>query len=267
MRCMRSVRNDIHIPSGWRQIGMTDVHGGQVWRPAGEEPDRAIYTRTQRKPVTKVSPHHKSPDQWHDLQSRYYDACTNDMRKKFVNSMGLDWIPLTTIGLGWAEELNAWSFPMYGSEDNPVVRGIRLRAASGKKFAVKGSRDGVFRWLNQLKDTVYVAEGPTDTAALLELGFDAIGRPSCTGGVDILVRLLTERNAVIVSDSDSPGRSGAKILADRLKGLAKSIKIIEPHRKDMREWLEHGATRDAVELLTRNATEYGNGSKQIQGCA
>jgi 5S rRNA maturation endonuclease (ribonuclease M5) len=153
---------------------------------------------------------------------------------------------------------------MYGADMK--VRGIRLRSPGGKKFAVLGSQEGVFRTLNQLTlksedpatKTVYVAEGPTDTAALLQLGFTAVGRPSCTGAVNILVSILKELRVVIVTDADSPGRSGASILAGKLKGLVESIKIIEPHRKDMREWVTSGATSEAVEMLVRDAKEYGH---------
>jgi hypothetical protein len=239
-----------------------------VWRPEDSlEPDHAVRA-PRRKARVAVNPNAKTPGEWAEIQGKYFDACLNTRRKEFAAKIGLDYIPLTTLGMGWADEYQAFSFPMYDSSDDPQVRGIRLRSDStGRKFAVTGSQDGVFRWLNPLQETVYVAEGPTDTSALLQLGLDAIGRPSCMGGVHVLVPLLTQRNVVIVSDSDSPGRAGAKVLADRLKGLANSIKIIEPHRKDMREWLQHGATRDAVELLTTNAREYGNGKKQIQGCA
>ena len=155
---------------------------------------------------------------------------------------------------------------MYGADKK--VRGIRLRATTGKKFAVVGSQEGVFRMLNDLtlkseqlsSSTVYVAEGPTDTAALLQLGFTAVGRPSCTGAVGILVEILKQLNVVIVTDADSPGRSGARMLASKLIGLVESVKIIEPHRSDMREWVTAGATQEAVEMLTHDAKEYTHGT-------
>jgi hypothetical protein len=71
------------------------------------------------------------------------------------------------------------------------VQGIRLRFSNGRKLAVRGGREGLFvpsglAATNQL----LICEGPTDTAALLDLGFAAVGRPSCAGGTRLLVELL-----------------------------------------------------------------------------
>jgi 5S rRNA maturation endonuclease (ribonuclease M5) len=65
---------------------------------------------------------------------------------------------------------------------------------------------------------VLICEGPSDTAALLDLGFSAVGRPSCNGGRKLLVELVQQRkpsSIVIVSDNDSPGQRGAVLKALR----------------------------------------------------
>lgn len=111
-----------------------------------------------------------------------------------------------------------------------------------------------------------ICEGPTDCAALLDLGFDVLGRPSCSGGIDIVRSYLAGKRAdvVIVADHDNdkvnpqgvtfnPGIDGALQLAKGLRGVAWSVKIIVPLGKDVREWVGRGATRVAFESLIRNA--------------
>ena len=57
-----------------------------------------------------------------------------------------------------------------------------------------------------------ICEGPTDTAALLDMGFaNVVGRPSCTGGIKLLVELVCQRRSeevVVVADGDEPGQGG-----------------------------------------------------------
>jgi hypothetical protein len=61
------------------------------------------------------------------------------------------------------------------------VVGIRLRNERGK-FAVRGSRQGVFVAGVPAQKTLFVCEGPTDTAAAVDLGLFAVGRPNCCCG-------------------------------------------------------------------------------------
>jgi DNA primase len=126
--------------------------------------------------------------------------------------------------------------------------GIRLRLPNGGKLSVRGGHEGLFV-PNFLKPRgrLLVAEGPTDTAALLDLGFSAVGRPSCTGGVKLLVELVQQHRpggVVIVADADAPGRRGAERLAAVLVAYCRKVRIIMPPDgvKDMRDWKRRGAT-------------------------
>jgi len=97
------------------------------------------------------------------------------------------------------------------------VLGIRLRLGGGRKLAIRGGKEGIFLpegidWGGRL----LVSEGPRTRAALLDLGFSAVGRPSCTGGARLLCELLRQRRpaeVTIVADGDQPGRRGAESLA------------------------------------------------------
>jgi DNA primase len=140
------------------------------------------------------------------------------------------------------------------SHDGAVL-GIRLRRTDGFKFAVKGGREGLFipSGVEAEAAPLLICEGPTDTAALLDLGFrNVVGRPSCTGGAKLLCDLTRRRrpsDVVIVADGDEPGRRGAGNLASILLAHAPGVRVIAPPEgiKDAREWLKAGGRREDVE--------------------
>lgn len=128
------------------------------------------------------------------------------------------------------------------------VRGIRLRFADGRKKAIFGGHEGLFIPAGLAYSTcLLIAEGPTDTAALLDLGFEATGRPSCMGGVSHCVELAREHwplDVVIVADTDVCGQRGAESLTISLLPYAHTIRVIQPPEgiKDARAWKLAGAT-------------------------
>jgi DNA primase len=128
------------------------------------------------------------------------------------------------------------------------VVGIRLRGDNGRKWAVPGSREGLFLPAGLTAGgRLLVCEGATDTAACLDWGFPAIGRPSCTGGVRHLVELvkrLVPTDVVVVADADAPGQRGAENLARQLVAYCPTVRVIAPSTgiKDARAWLQAGAT-------------------------
>ena len=157
---------------------------------------------------------------------------------------------LYRLRVGWAAEHRAWTFPML--DPTGRVLGIRLRVPSGRKLSVRGGREGLFtpEGLSPGGD-LYVCEGPTDTAALLDLDLDTVGRPSCTGGATHLVALaqrLRPARAVIVADDDGPGQDGAQRLASTLRAYVPDVRTITPPspHKDARAWKRAGATRADV---------------------
>jgi hypothetical protein len=162
-------------------------------------------------------------------------------------------------------------------ERNPagLIVGINARFAvplGGKtKMCMTGSRRGltyVDGWADY-PGPVLIVEGGSDTAAGLTLHRAVVGRPSCTGGVDYLVRLLgklpPERRIIVVAERDRkkhedlspkvrprhfrycngcmqcwPGRAGATETAKRLtKRLGRKVIWLLPSGgdKDLRGWL------------------------------
>jgi hypothetical protein len=255
-RCMR-----IHEPpAGW-YICKQDEHGGTTFRP-GDKPPRG---ESKRVFEVKPPPLVKKRKNWDEIQGILFANTDYDALQLHADSLGLSPVSLSAIGIGYHNKWECWTFPMYN--DLLQCVGIRCRDVDGKKWAIPGSSDGVFCNVIPVKvwrDEVFICEGPTDTAAMWDIGLFAIGRPSCRGAVITVKKLLKGRAAVVVSDADGPGREGAEHLADNLIGVASSVKVIEPPCKDMREWKERGTNEAAVRLLVDNAKERRNGKKQVQ---
>jgi len=162
----------------------------------------------------------------------------------FAATLGLSGPSLAAVGAAWAPPHAAWAFPMCDGYGNVI--GIRLRNERGK-FAVRGSRQGIFLSTVPAQKTLFVCEGPTDTAAAAELGLFAAGRPNCCcGGLE--VRTYARRHecarAVVVSDNDKPGLDGARRVGRELR-LCHAIYV--PPAKDLREFCRLGGTRSMIE--------------------
>ena len=176
-----------------------------------------------------------------------------------ATSLGLTVASLCHFGIGWSVEHRSWTFPMTNADGH--VLGIRLRRPNGYKFAVVGGKEGLFipSTVEGQYSLLHICEGPTDAAALLDMGFQfVVGRPSCTGGIRLLVELVRKWNTpevVIVADGDEPGQRGADNLASVLVAYAPAVRVIAPPLgiKDIRAWLRAGGGRGEVEEATRVA--------------
>ena len=186
-----------------------------------------------------------------------------------AEALGVSETSLRRLGACFSPLHEALAFPMY--DETEQIVGIRLRHADGRKRAVKGSKAGIFladACMGDLAETVLICEGPTDTAALLDLDFVAIGRPSCLGQEPIVRTLVCGRHVVILADRDEPktrkdgspwfpGAEGAEQLAKALLGHVKSLKIVKPPKvKDARAWLCAGATHAIVQAVIDNTRQW-----------
>jgi len=181
---------------------------------------------------------------------------------KFCDELGVSTKSMDYLLLGRSHELQCWSIPMRDG-DNKII-GIHLRCDDGSKKAVVGSRNGLFIPQIEPQKIAYICEGASNTAALLTMGFYAIGRPSCNSGAEMLkvaIKRLGVRNIVIVADNDPlkfrqandnyivcgknglanaffrPGQDGAIKLKKEL-GLKSVIFTTPSPCKDVRELLQ-----------------------------
>jgi hypothetical protein len=180
------------------------------------------------------------------LSGHYQSQLTSEKLHVLARSLGLSAGSLQRLRLGW--DSSAWTFPM--SNDLGRVIGIRRRFPSGGKASVKGSRTGLFIPMGLTgNDPLLLCEGPTDAAAALDLGFDAIGRPNCNSVVNMTIRAAKDRTEiVVVADNDRAGRTGAERLAATLALCCPCVKIIVPPdgTKDLRQWFNAGLTSEAL---------------------
>ena len=216
-----------------------------------------------RKPIQRQK--QKPVKNFTELACQYQEALLNI--EIIANELGVSSRSLERLQTGWNGNI---TFPM--RDENEQVIGINVRAKDGKRWCVTGSHNGLF-WPENISDNdmLLLPEGPTDTAALLTLGFAAAGRPSNVGGVEILIKKLSKRRryVVIIADNDEakqrpdgseffPGQYGALKTADALRKYTKGIKVIVPPKyKDVRRWLnEEHITQGVLSSLIDNESYY-----------
>ncbi len=199
---------------------------------------------------------------YHAALRRRWDWRWND---GLAMDLGVDPDALELLQPAYDAANGAFAFPMRDGAGGVV--GIRLRSREGRKWAVRGSREGLFYSpaLVPGSEPLVICEGPTDTAAALTLGLQAVGRPSCSGGAEALAALckrLAVRRVVMLADCDAPhrrpdgsvwypGRDGAVTMA---RALRRAWQMVLPPAKDLRAWLHRGATREQFDALAASAT-------------
>lgn len=151
---------------------------------------------------------------------------------------------------------NRWAIAERNAQGEVIGTAYRL-PDGGKDFGKGGKRGLILPWPlgayagSTERAPVFIAEGASDTAALLGLGLDAVGVPMAGQCGAMLAELLAGRHAVMVADADDPGRNGAVKLAKTLAKSCASVRSIEPPSgaKDARASVIAGADRAAFELL------------------
>lgn len=219
--------------------------------------DRGGAQHRQRPRLTRViaAPSQANPD-LEAAATAFQQALRPGSLDYLAADLGLTTSSLDALRVGWDSESSAWAFPMRDSAEHIV--GFRLRRPDGGKYTTPGTHEGLFIPAGTAPDErLFIAEGPTDTAALLDLGMNAIGRPSCNSGIQFtvqLVRRLRSHEVVIVADNDEPGRRGAARLADVLVVVAR-VRVITPPCDDMRTWrvTHHATSADVLDLVNTTA--------------
>jgi hypothetical protein len=182
--------------------------------------------------------------------------------------LGVSLASLARLQIGWEGE--AWTNP----EKNHLCQivGIKRRFPTVKLYYL-GSRPGLTycdNWRGDGHGPIFVVEGASDVAAGLTMGLTVVGRPSNTGGISYLSRLLRavgNRQIIVVAERDRkahdelkeivrkkhnpeckgcrlcwPGLAGARESAAKLSNLlGRSVlyRLPPDKAKDMREWLNH----------------------------
>lgn len=129
--------------------------------------------------------------------------------------------------IGWRGDCA--TIPMW---DNDGICGIRFRSLSGRKWSLSGSKNGLFRALDERprnsENILVVVEGASDTFAAARLGYTAIGVPSAGCGLGLLsdwVKSHSYDRIVVVSDNDEVGIRHSHKVRDHLLIAAKGHRI------------------------------------------
>ena len=169
---------------------------------------------------------------------------------ELADLLGVQTRSLVDLEIGWSESKNSYAFPM--KRRGNQFLGIRFRSINGSKFSAKGSKQGLFIPASfSRKKGIVVCEGPTDTAAMLSVGMNAVGLPSCSGGTRLAIELAAGIPVVVIADNDEPGRKSADRLVKGLKkaGSSQASVVYVDGYKDAREWYNNGLNKQ--ELLEK----------------
>ena len=186
------------------------------------------------------------------LAKKYQDRLDESKLRELAKDIGVSADSLKRLGIGWNS--SGFTFPM--SDASGQIIGIRIRYLSGLKAAEKDSRQGLFIPTElPAEGLLLICEGPTDTAAALDLGFTAVGRPSCNSGTQMLAKVARGRDVVIVADNDPPGRKGAEALASELVLYCLTVRLVYPPDgiKDLRQWKVIGLTREQLQSVIKQS--------------
>ena len=212
-------------------------NGGWLHKIGDDLPKPVLHYRPEPRPVINAAA------MW-----QVWRLETTPTRLEWLSeNLGVSVNALNLLGCAWAMQHQAYAFPM--RTGSGVVVGIRLRSTAGDQWAVAGSRAGLF--IPDFADfadlsTLYVTEGASDCAAMLDFGFPAIGRQSCIGQESwVAICVLRNRSSrvVIVADADDPGQRGAVRLQASLP--VRSV-IWTPPTKDVREFKRAGGTAEMI---------------------
>jgi hypothetical protein len=233
-------------PEGMRLVKV-DMQGGAIFR--GE----AVDGRRNPPPPPVVQAVAKPKVPWRLLVENWMMAGW-DRLGELADALNVSVHSLAAMHVGWSEGHRSWTFPM--RDASARITGVRLRRPDGSKWAVKGSSEGLFYAPGKIGQTVYVAEGASDVAAMMTLGLSAVGKPSAQGGGPALAGMLAGLDVVLIADSDDVGKRGAQATAHHLIGVARRVRIVVPSvGKDVREWVRAGADAHRIRMAAERAAE------------
>lgn len=185
------------------------------------------------------------------LHAALVKACADEHRAALAAKLGVPVTALDVLPVGWTGE--GWAMPECDAGGQIV--GLNVRFPDGSKKVMPGHHRGLTLpdgWQSR-PAPVYIVEGASDVLAGRLLGLNVIGRPSNTGGADLLAVALEGRAVIVCGENDKkpdgkwPGREGAEAIAAKLQASWKRpIHVAYPPEgaKDLRAWLVQHAAGD-----------------------
>lgn len=207
----------------------------------------------------------------HDYYARQVPADCLDRVAELAAGLGVAVESLEALRIGWSDEEQCWTCPELDAAGKIV--GITRRWRDGTKKAMAGGHRGLCYPADlgeriAAAGLVLIVEGASDTAAGLTLGIPTVGRPSATGGAEMLADLLAAINCrvIILGENDRketgdwPGRDGAqRVAVDLGQRLGRDVAVVMPPDgvKDLRAWLSRpDARREVLALIDPKPEPY-----------
>lgn len=214
-----------------------------------------IFTKPEQKQVTI-----DARGMWEEALKKTSGAA----RLRLADQLRLKCSALMELGVAWGEwvesgrKLSAWWFPMRDGHGNVI--GLRTRDWLGNKRSVAGSRNGLFIPQCPVESELFIAEGPTDAAALRQMNVYAIGRPSALSGLNELKTFVSKhsfRRVYIIADNDTPKPGLRDVGVDGAETLARHLQLpcclITLPCKDVRDGIKSGLDHQTLMALAHTA--------------
>ena len=249
--CPRTPTGAVRVMGDAGFLHIIDPDGYKRNQPTSSSPPRPIVTTN-----------------WEPVVEKYERNLTHEQLHTLAVSLRVKATSLAGLRIGFSHQYDAFTFPMYDHQGKAI--GVRVRNIRGDKWSATGSTNGLFLptfdW--STVEEVWVVEGPTDTAAMLDMDFYAIGRPSCSARVQMTCQFLKGKRVTIVSNYDEektrpdgtkfyPGQEGTAMLANALLEHSPEVRVIYPRKgKDVRQWKQQGATAAEVRMVAACATPW-----------
>jgi len=185
---------------------------------------------------------------------------TDECRAALAAALGLPTSALDSVQVAWWPERRwwnpetrqtegapgCWTFPECDAQGRIV--GAGLRWPTGCKGQMAGGRRGLILPLGwrELPDPVLIVEGPSDVLAGRAIGLNVIGRPSNSGGAELLAQVCRHRSVIVLGENDRkpdgrwPGKEGADAVAGKLSqawGWPVPTALPPEGATDLRAWV------------------------------
>jgi len=120
-------------------------------------------------------------------------------------------------------------------------------------------------------ETVFIVEGEKDVETLRGIGLTATCNPMGAGKWELkdkqtgkIIKPYNEhfkdKKVVIIPDKDKAGRDHSLQVAENLKGIAESVKVIElpdlPEKGDVSDWIAQGHTKEELNELIEQTPDW-----------
>ena len=251
LKALGLTKADLFPPRTGRRNGHAAVPA-----PAAKNGDVDSQLQRRKSPVSakkagKRRSHPRPRTKGERLARKFAKALTTENCQHLADELDLPPEALRALGVGWrkTDKGGVYTFPEHDGDGRVI--GINIRALTGKKWMIKGSKRGLYLptgWRDR-KGPIYIVEGASCAAALTAMGKAGIGRPSAASGAELLADLLrkipTKRKIIVLGEYDRktdgswPGRDGAWAVAQELTNLlARPVAATFPPNgaKDAREW-------------------------------